>query len=87
MCTSFVLGDATGRMVGKNMDVFYDEGYLFSNQRNLAKTAFVLPPGKPAVWVSQYGSLTFHQSGKEFPVGGMNETGLVVEQMTLWETE
>jgi penicillin V acylase-like amidase (Ntn superfamily) len=36
--------------------------------------------------VSKYGSITFNQYGKEFPTGGMNEKGLVVELMWLDET-
>ena len=38
-------------------------------------------------WVSKYGSITFNQYGKEFPTGGMNEKGLVVELMWLDETQ
>src|SRR5262249_22522634 len=34
-------------------------------------------------WISNYGSITFNQYGKEFPMGGMNEKGLVVELMWL----
>jgi choloylglycine hydrolase len=41
--------------------------------------------GTPAVWVSQYGSVTFNQHGRELPAGGMNEVGLVVETMALSE--
>ena len=39
--------------------------------------------GKTMNWVSEYGSITFNQYGKEFPTGGMNERGLVVELMWL----
>jgi penicillin V acylase-like amidase (Ntn superfamily) len=87
MCTTFFLNNAQQRIVGKNMDVFYDIGYVFTNQRGIIKTALILPPDQPLTWVSQYGSLTFNQFGKEFPLGGMNEEGLVVEQMTLLETQ
>src|SRR4029078_10550574 len=38
-------------------------------------------------WRSRYGSITFNQYGKEFPTGGMNEKGLVVELMWLDETK
>ena len=43
--------------------------------------------GKTISWVSKYGSITFNQYGKEFPTGGMNEKGLVVELMWLDETQ
>jgi len=44
------------------------------------------PPEKPVSWVSRYGSITFNQMGKEFPFGGMNEKGLVVQMMWLEDT-
>ena len=43
--------------------------------------------GKTISWISKYGSITFNQYGKEFPTGGMNEKGLVVELMWLDETQ
>lgn len=49
----------------------------------MVKQAMVLPSDKPFSWVSLYGSITFNQVGREFPYGGMNEAGLVVEQMWL----
>jgi choloylglycine hydrolase len=39
------------------------------------------------VWTSRYGSVTFNQYGREFPSGGINERGLVVELMWLDATE
>ncbi len=87
MCTTFFLENEERRMVGRNYDIFYDNGCLFTNLRGLKKTAFIQPPEKPLTWTSQYGSLTFSQVGKEFPVGGINEKGLVVEQNTLPETK
>jgi choloylglycine hydrolase len=38
-------------------------------------------------WTSKYGSATFNQHGREFPLGGMNEAGLIVETMVLEDTE
>jgi choloylglycine hydrolase len=51
------------------------------NKRNVLKRALVDP--QPAQWTSKYGSITFNQYGREFPTGGMNEKGLVVELMWL----
>jgi choloylglycine hydrolase len=56
------------------------------NPRNLQKRAFVMSPNA-AQWTSKYGSVTFNQFGREMPFGGMNEAGLVVENMWLSETE
>ena len=36
-------------------------------------------------WTSKFGNVTFNQYGKEFPTGGMNENGLVIELMWLNE--
>ena len=41
-------------------------------------------PGIPAEsWTSKYGSVTFSAFGKDIPVGGINEAGLVMEPMGL----
>ena len=55
--------------------------------KGLSKTSMKTEDGETISWVSQYGSITFNQYGKEFPTGGMNEKGLVVELMWLDETK
>jgi penicillin V acylase-like amidase (Ntn superfamily) len=55
------------------------------NRRNLAKAALTF--GNPMRWVARYGNVTFNLYGAEFPMGGMNEAGLVIETMWLEETE
>lgn len=87
MSTAFVVKSQENIWVCKNQDVIYDEVYLFTNQRNLHKTALIMPPSIPASWTSKYGSLTVSQVGKENPNGGINEAGLVIEQTTLWATQ
>jgi penicillin V acylase-like amidase (Ntn superfamily) len=58
-----------------------------TNQRNISKVA-LLPSGKStAQWVSKYGSITFNQVAKEYPFGGINEVGLIVEIMWLEGTQ
>ncbi len=56
------------------------------NKRNVTKTAAAFPPEKPITWTSKYGNITFNQMGREFPYGGINEAGLVIEQMWLDKT-
>ena len=41
----------------------------------------IAAPEKPFTWISRYGSISFNQNGREFPYGGMNQAGLVIEQM------
>lgn len=85
-CTTFFI-NKNGQMVfGRNYDWITDAGMVCTNLRGLAKTSLKTETGETISWVSQYGSITFNQYGKEFPTGGMNEKGLVVELMWLDET-
>ena len=86
-CTTFVLRDGSVILFARNLDWDWSDGFIVVNQKGIEKTAFVLPPEKPARWTSKYGSVTFNQFGREMPYGGMNETGLVVEQMMLMESK
>jgi choloylglycine hydrolase len=81
-CTTFCLRDDGRILFGKNYDWHVGDGLLVVNQRGLARTAD-MPGDKPASWVSRYGSVTFNQYGRDFPSGGMNEAGLVIELMWL----
>ena len=86
-CTIFVLRNGERAVLGKNLDWFADPGQVHVNQRGLVKEALPHPDGEPARWVSRYGSVTFNQAGREIPMGGMNEAGLVVETAWLETTE
>ena len=63
---------------------------IIINKKDIEKTAISAQPddvnGRLS-WVSKYGSATFNQFGREFPLGGMNEAGLVVESMMLDKTQ
>ncbi|HVG42407.1 MAG TPA: linear amide C-N hydrolase, partial [Chitinophagaceae bacterium] len=86
-CTTFFL-EKNGHMVfGKNYDWMSGTGSINTNLRGLAKSSLPLDGGDILHWTSKYGSVTFNQYGKEFPNGGMNETGLVIELMWLSESE
>jgi penicillin V acylase-like amidase (Ntn superfamily) len=83
-CTTVALGVGTQKIIAKSFDWIDDHGLAFVNKRGVQKTALVLNHGdKPAQWISKFGSLTFSQYGREFPLDGMNEAGLVVEIMWL----
>ena len=82
-CTTFLIHKNGKYAFGRNYDWVTDVGIVCTNLRGLVKNS---PPinGQPTTtWVSKYGSITFNQYGKEFPTGGMNEKGLVVEMMWL----
>ena len=85
-CTTFCLRKGPDAIFGKNYDWHFDDGLVLVNKRGVAKTA-APPEDVPARWTSQYGSVTFNQFGREFPSGGMNEAGLVVELMWLDSTQ
>jgi choloylglycine hydrolase len=81
-CTTFRLKEKNGNLFfGRNFDFPAGQGQIHINQRNLQKTSMIIVPEKPFTWISRYGSISFNQNGREFPYGGMNEPGLVIEQM------
>ncbi|MEM7353577.1 MAG: linear amide C-N hydrolase [Acidobacteriota bacterium] len=82
-CSTFCLRDGEHVVFGKNYDWNVGEGLLIVNPRNVARVADVVPPETPARWRARYGSVTFNQYGREFPSGGINEAGLVIELMWL----
>jgi len=86
-CTTFVIKDSTNLVFGRNFDWDLGKAYIVINNRGLAKESYVMPPYKPAKWISKYGSITFNQIGIDAPMGGMNEMGLVIAQMGLFETK
>lgn len=85
-CTTFVLKGDGKIYVGRNLDWQWEDGLIIANPRGLKKTALVDRGHPAAQWTSKYGNLTFNQFGLEGPFGGMNEAGLVVEEMTLMES-
>ncbi len=86
-CTTFCLNRNGQLVFGRNYDWVTGAGIVHSNQRGLLKTSYPNEDGTTIQWVSLYGSITFNQYGKEFPTGGMNEKGLVVELMWLDDTK
>lgn len=85
-CTTFVINKDGHIVFGRNYDWITGAGIVHTNQRGLLKTSMKNDDGATISWASKFGSITFNQYGKEFPTGGMNEKGLVVELMWLDET-
>jgi len=81
-CTTFTFKTPDGQIIyGRNFDFPSGLGHVHLNYRGVEKFSFVAPPEKPTSWISKYGSVTFNQNGRELPYGGMNEAGLIIEQM------
>jgi penicillin V acylase-like amidase (Ntn superfamily) len=84
-CTTFCLRSSEHLVYGRNFDYYSVLGRVVVNRRGIQKTTFDTTPAFS--WVSRFGSLTFSQFGVEFPNGGMNEAGLVIEHMWLDGTQ
>jgi penicillin V acylase-like amidase (Ntn superfamily) len=69
-------------LLAKNLDWPVGEGLLCVNKKDVIKEAFGGGPPVPLRWTSKYGSVTFNQFGREFPLGGINEAGLVIEELS-----
>ena len=82
-CTTFCINKNGQIVFGRNYDWVTGVGIVNTNQRGLFKTSMKVGKAATISWISAYGSITFNQYGKEFPTGGMNEKGLVVELMWL----
>lgn len=83
-CTIFSLYPNNQHWIGRTFDWSYGHGLVFTNKRNVTKKGLrLLPTDVSGTWTSKYGSVTFNQFGKEFPTGGMNEAGLMVDALEL----
>jgi penicillin V acylase-like amidase (Ntn superfamily) len=80
-CSSFVLDSGTSAVVGKNLDYYTGAGLLTINKRGVEKKTMAQAPDTILTWTSKFGSVTFTFFSLEFPFGGMNEAGLVIETM------
>ena len=81
-CSAFFC-NGERKIFGKNFDWGSGDGFVIKNNRGLLKYSYGIRGTNQAHWTSKYGSITFNQIGKENPYGGMNEKGLVVEQLWL----
>ncbi len=83
-CTTFCLQHGDALVFGRTFDWDVAEGMLVVNKRGVQKQSVMAEPR--ARWISEHGSVTFNQHGREFPLGGMNDAGLVIECMWLNDT-
>lgn len=84
-CTTFCIVTDGGIVYGRNYDWHFEDAMFVVNKRGVAKVS--VSDVDPARWISRYGSVTVNQYGREFPLGGVNEAGLVLECMWLESTE
>jgi penicillin V acylase-like amidase (Ntn superfamily) len=79
--TALVIKSGDSSVLARNLDSPSGDGYVFVNKRGVVKEAFGGAGAEPLRWTSKYGSVTFNQLGREFPWGGINEQGLVIEAL------
>src|SRR5262245_16829126 len=84
-CTTVCFADGSAPFVAYNYDFHSGDGLVLVNPRGLAKTSVL--DGKPHAWTVRFASLTFNQYGRDQPMTGINERGLVVAQMWLDEAK
>lgn len=83
--TAFLLSQKQSRIFGATLDSPTADGAVVINQRGVRKESVSERSGLPGAWTSGYGSVTFNQLGREFPLGGLNQAGLVVQ--ALWRDD
>lgn len=80
--TAFVMRGQGAVLLARNLDWLVGEGLILVNKRDVVKEAFGGSRSAALRWTSKYGSVTFNQFGREFPLGGINEAGLVIEELS-----
>ena len=72
-------------LLGKNLDWEFGNGLVIFNPKNAVKKSVV--GQQPLNWKSRFKSITFNHFGKNLPLGGMNDAGLVIEELSSWPVE
>jgi hypothetical protein len=82
-CSAFCLRNESDLWIARNLDVPFTTGYVLSNLRGIDKQSVVENDKSPAYWNSRWGSLTVNLLGADFPMGGINECGLLIEHLSM----
>jgi hypothetical protein len=82
-CTTVAFTDPARPVLAYNYDFHIGQGLVLINKRGLDKVSETA--GHPARWHARYASITFTMFGRDSPMTGMNERGLVASQMWLDE--
>jgi penicillin V acylase-like amidase (Ntn superfamily) len=97
-CSTFMVAKGNDLLIGHNLDDYIEApGLIVINKRGvlkeniswkeLSQPSFGRRVYPKISWRSSYGSITYNTGGKEFIDGGLNEAGLYVGEMTLYETQ
>jgi penicillin V acylase-like amidase (Ntn superfamily) len=88
-CSAFALMAEGAHIYGANLDYRdFCRGQIFINPRGLEKHGLLAgTTGTYAEWNAKYASVTFNFVGYQLAWAGMNEAGLVMSTMSLYDTE
>lgn len=80
-CTGFRFGEGPHNSLAQNIGWYWQvDTALVVNPRNMAKAGVpIYAAENTARWVSNFGSVTLNPNGREFPITGVNERGLMVQ--------
>ncbi|ADU29376.1 linear amide C-N hydrolase [Evansella cellulosilytica] len=81
MCTTFTFQRDKSFVLAQNYDFYYGHGLIVVSPRGLMKQSLTKDAAQKVTWVSNYGTVTFTQFGRELPMSGMNEKGLTIAMM------
>ncbi len=81
-CSAFVL-NGKYPLLGKNLDWELGNGIIIINPSELIKRSIYDNEGKNT-WRSKHLSVTFNHFGVNQPLGGMNNVGLAIEELSVW---
>jgi choloylglycine hydrolase len=84
-CSAFV-DTVAGTRLAKNLDWVFGNGIVVYNPAHEMKSS-VTCIDNGLKWSSKFSSITFNHLGDRMPLGGMNETGLVVEELSTWPVD
>lgn len=84
-CTSMIIGEGPRSLLGQNYDFALGDGAIFVNASGKEKVSLAEGDQLPLRWRATYSSVVFSQFGKEMPISGMNEKGLVIQG--LWNED
>ncbi len=84
-CSGFVI-DNNNILLAKNLDWALGNGIIILNPKNKLKKSIYFNSNNSS-WTSIYSSITFNHFGLNQPLGGMNEKGLAIEELSTWPVE
>jgi penicillin V acylase-like amidase (Ntn superfamily) len=81
-CSAFTVNHEN-ILLAKNLDWDLGNGLIIFNPKGEIKQS-VFNKDSQYNWTAKYSSITFNHFGLNHPLGGMNESGLCVEELSTW---